>query len=170
MNDLEAKEFFTDVIAVNFPSIAAWIDKNSIDPKKTRETWRSIFKEIELDEAMWFANQMLIGEIKVAAYEYDQFPAKLRTACLERRVKIRESQRQKSFLAEMQASKNEKKSLISNLGLTHYVIALCEIRDRIWKMSLSDAEKARKYADAEKEVLMCHSKNIPVLKEHIESF
>lgn len=170
MNDLEAKEFFTDVIAVNFPSITAWIDKNSIDPQKTRETWRTIFKEIEVDEAMWFANQMLIGEIKVAAYEFDQFPAKLRLACLERRAKLRESQRQNSFLSEMQASKDQRKSLINNLGLTHYVLALCEIRERILTKPIPDSQKAARYADAEKEVLMCHTKGMAVSKKHIESF
>jgi hypothetical protein len=170
MNDQEAKEFLNDVIAIKFPSIMNWIEKNSLDPKKTRESWRKTLQDVEADEALWYANQMLIGEIKLAAYEYDQFPAKLRTTCLERRAKLRESQRQNLFLSEMQASKNQKKSLINDLGLTHYVSALIEIKSRIIQKRLPASDRVSRFADAEREVLSCHSKGIPVRQEHIESF
>ncbi len=170
MNDQEAKEFLNDIVAINFPSIMNWIEKNSQDPKKTRENWRKLLQDVEVDEALWFANQMLNGEVRFSAYEYDQFPVRLRAACLERRAKIREEQRRDSFLKELQSSKNGKKSLIHELGLLHYVTALVEIKSRIAKSQISDSEKRQRNMDAERAVLLCHTEHRRVPQELIETF
>ncbi len=170
MNDQEAKEFLNDIIAINFPSIMNWIEKNSQDPRKTRENWRKLLQDVEVDEALWFASQMLNGEVKFAAYEYDQFPVRLRLTCIERRAKIREDQRRDSFLKELQSAKHGKKSIIQELGLLHYVTALVEMKSRIAKSQISDSEKIQRTLDAEREVLLCHTERRRVPQELIERF